>query len=558
MNIFQCVRKRIFQLKGRAKLRTDEIEKLSSQLGIKFLSRIFSLNENEEYRFASGHELPDRIFSKGKVLTALTSVAAKLGEVEGDDYVKSCWVNYLTEVSSGTTRLKRFRQEFFEGDLMYSGEVRRDGHQGIEGMLKTLVEDCFIFLLMPPPEFGESSMLLSLACHRHPVHEAFKKAVECDEILGMAYTSDRPYRDKVMVSRSTGNSCSISSSMVASNLLRFGSEIARARYGDISEESVYEGALRGLSMLREGLSGKSYNTPYLVGLKGGFPNSGDTEFGSFRLRRLSDEEVGYFVPSAGSSSEVEVPDEGISKSLLLIEVESNMKVHVPGGGEIGEPIGAVSSDIIERIVGNLVLASVLVNRDRFPLVSVAWVKPLDPFDSTSVSGDLGAIDKTYYPPVHIEDTLLNEWINAYDTLSSKDGKGIEIAKSRLLLSVGERRNPADSLIDALICWEALFGSKEETSFKVTSSVAWILVPELDQGGRRRELYSKLSKLYDLRSRVVHGATDGAPEEIWSSARHAVDISARLLWSLLTDFDELLDLNPGSRAKCVLIEGVGKG
>jgi hypothetical protein len=45
---------------------------------------------------------------------------------------------------------------------------------------------------------------------------------------------------------------------------------------------------------------------------------------------------------------------------------------------------------------------------------------------------------------------------------------------RILRAVSERKEPEDTLIDAVIVWENLFGSSQETTLRVTMSVAWML------------------------------------------------------------------------------------
>ena len=73
---------------------------------------------------------------------------------------------------------------------------------------------------------------------------------------------------------------------------------------------------------------------------------------------------------------------------------------------------------------------------------------------------------------------------------------------RLLKAAGERDDPIDVLVDAVVAWENLFGSKTESTFRVTAAVATLLEPSDKE--QRDVLQKELSGIYDRRSRLVHG------------------------------------------------------
>jgi Apea-like HEPN len=101
---------------------------------------------------------------------------------------------------------------------------------------------------------------------------------------------------------------------------------------------------------------------------------------------------------------------------------------------------------------------------------------------------------------------------------------------RLVAAVAERTDPLDAFIDAVVCWENMFGTGDgEVGFRVCGSIATLLEP-IDTA-KRRETFDKLRKLYASRSRLVHGSSEPAPTEAVAlrdeSIRVAIEAMRRL-------------------------------
>ncbi len=89
--------------------------------------------------------------------------------------------------------------------------------------------------------------------------------------------------------------------------------------------------------------------------------------------------------------------------------------------------------------------------------------------------------------------------NATSLQSVTDGS-FQIAVRRLASSVRPYRRWSDSLVDAVIGWEALSGDcKGDVSFRVCSIIAHLI----SAPGHRRQVRAILKKVYAARSRVVH-------------------------------------------------------
>jgi hypothetical protein len=104
---------------------------------------------------------------------------------------------------------------------------------------------------------------------------------------------------------------------------------------------------------------------------------------------------------------------------------------------------------------------------------------------------------------------------------------------------GRRRSePDDILVDAVIAWENLFGSNQETVLRVTSALAWLIEP--DSPAERSTLQSRLKKLYTLRSNVVHGNVKKSAA-LKTESQEAVSIALRSLATLFEHRPDLLAL-----------------
>lgn len=101
---------------------------------------------------------------------------------------------------------------------------------------------------------------------------------------------------------------------------------------------------------------------------------------------------------------------------------------------------------------------------------------------------------------------------------------LDVAARRLVQSVQVRLDPQDVLIDAVTAWEALVGTTNETSFRVCAALTFLLQPDATQ---RAAFHKQLRSIYNLRSRVVHGANVRS-DEVLEASRIAVDIAARAM------------------------------
>ena len=92
----------------------------------------------------------------------------------------------------------------------------------------------------------------------------------------------------------------------------------------------------------------------------------------------------------------------------------------------------------------------------------------------------------------------------------------------------------DGIIDAVIAWENVAGSKTETTFKVCAALAWLLEP--DDVDRRSSVFTTAKRIYDVRSRVVHGDSETDEGKAAQLVPDAMEIAVKSMRRIHADPD----------------------
>jgi len=152
------------------------------------------------------------------------------------------------------------------------------------------------------------------------------------------------------------------------------------------------------------------------------------------------------------------------------------------------------------------------------------------------------------PALDIADRIdeLEEWARIIDAAHVP---AVDIAARRLVSASAQRLDKSDALIDAVMVWENLVGTSNETVFRVTAALAKALESD---GLKRRSLRKSLADVYGVRSRVVHGvAVDQS--SVNDAASQAVDIAIRAMQSCYKRGRKWLELTSTERADSLLLE-----
>jgi len=245
--------------------------------------------------------------------------------------------------------------------------------------------------------------------------------------------------------------------------------------------------------------------------------------------------------------EVSISDAGD----VILETEVPFAIEIREDFDLAEgwPDLSSSEDLEARIT-QVRLAHLLAGTDhRAPVMLPVWRRFVEPL---AQGGGVGWSDPQQFAgrtPTLLSADQLTRWQEWIDRLSTVPVRRLGPAPTRLLRASAERRDGADSLIDAVIAWEALFGAETEATLRVSGALAKLLHAA---GDERRSLRRRAAEIYRLRSKVVHGV-DVDPREIAEAGLEATDLGIRALRVIVSDRPHLIELASGERSTQILME-----
>lgn len=121
---------------------------------------------------------------------------------------------------------------------------------------------------------------------------------------------------------------------------------------------------------------------------------------------------------------------------------------------------------------------------------------------------------------------------------------------RLVSAIGERMDPLDAFVDAVVCWENFLGAETEVTFRVPAALARLVEPE--DLAARRALFRELQELYRVRSRLVHGAKEPTVEDATVMRNRAVWVALAALEAIAEQPELWGADNSGERSRRVLL------
>ncbi|WP_246721789.1 HEPN domain-containing protein [Methylosinus sp. H3A] len=155
-----------------------------------------------------------------------------------------------------------------------------------------------------------------------------------------------------------------------------------------------------------------------------------------------------------------------------------------------------------------------LTNDGAAVVGISWTDFVDPELMRAEIGRMwmpsqfdGALKDGL--PLNVDEEAL-AWAERYLDMDESFRRSLDVAIDRLNLA-RRRRSPGDRAIDCGICLEALLGDDDpkELTHKLRVRAALLLGSTLEE---RRDIRREVGKLYDLRSKVVHGIAR-KPEQI---------------------------------------------
>lgn len=204
---------------------------------------------------------------------------------------------------------------------------------------------------------------------------------------------------------------------------------------------------------------------------------------------------------------------------------------------------------VDCIRAGFTLAEIVTNGSLVP----TWQCEVDPLEGFGCSIGWSDSRRSRIFPHQLSEDEVDRWTEWIER-SWKFYDHIPIAITRLLRAVSEiKPRPEDTLIDAIVVWENIFGTPQESTMRITFSMARILAQTPDE---RRDRWKEFKDIYTLRSDVVHGNDKSqklSPAQLYNAANRAVPISVELLRRLMLSHSNLLtDHKNGAERSAVVL------
>jgi hypothetical protein len=437
----------------------------------------------------------------------------------------------------------------------------------IETALADLAVDSFSAFLLPPDEpirtpMNDVSYYATSLIFRHPQSERFSEAVlEEPSLSGIFSSHDDQSGWTALVYRNTGQGGGLQLSMMSDLLLR--SAWRRLPEEARSSQSFAEGALAVWRLVRDVLLGATRSIDARFSFTGVLlPRGTRLELSEGVLReatptdrRVAPESLKQQLTTtdaAGISTVINYDGDVIFQAEVPFKVET-MRPSAPNEAPAEWPPHLRMPDSLERSITRLRSSLVLsAPRDHRVQIVPTWRYFEDPLSWGYAASWFDSRNAAGLVPTTLTEGEVMQWMRWYRLLDAPEVVGIEVALTRILRAIGERREPSDVLIDSVIAWENLFGTSEgEPTLRVTASLALLLEEE---PSKRQELRADFTKIYNLRSKVVHGSQSLKASE-FPLCYDALEIAIKALRTLIENRRDILVLaNGGARSLRLILEG----
>ncbi len=427
--------------------------------------------------------------------------------------------------------------------------------------LTTLLRDAYPLMLVPSERTFFPRLQLSAAIWSSPHRKKLETAVLGDPDLAHLFVTETEGAGWTsMVYRSTGSGGTLQLWSLPDLLLTGAWWSAQLTRAD-GQEALAAELARLVDLLRRVARGETCKVTAMVAFAGVLLDGVEAihlPFGT--LRPIRDHERGLAPPSLeGMVSHTTAEGENVTASyagdvVLETEVDYRIAVEEPGSGRAGEwPTGMRDFERLEAHLDSIRLASLLVG-DGSAMLTLAptWRMVFDPLSwgplqswSDPRTGPSIAPRRLVAPVVE----QLAEWTRAiHHNRSSRT----DVAVRRVISASALRVDPVDALVDLVIAWENLFGSRQgEPTLRISAALGWLLGSAPDERERYR---SRASKAYALRSDIVHGNRPVTAQEAADMLTEARVMTLAALRKLFSERSDLLAMRNGDERSRALIMG----
>ncbi|WP_182050736.1 hypothetical protein [Changpingibacter yushuensis] len=433
--------------------------------------------------------------------------------------------------------------------------------QGLSHIEETLVRlaiDAYPSFLVKVKDRGyQSETYVSL--FKNPLNKEFQEAVKADPVLRKLFREDDPNTGPRGWSvRSTRHGSMHQLWTLADTLIGSAWLLASSKVVHPTPDDLVRATFESLDRLLNALAGKPVSIPVRIGLTGVLlpPEVDVWELPGGRLRRADerDEPIVCGMPRGGKLSAFTQKGDEVVMNYggdLVLELEIPYMLELTHWDvgihrEIEWPAGYRD---LEVQLENIRLGLLLALPDLKPVIVPSWQYLSDPLDCSNGIQYTVVSEIRGLTPLQLNESQFLEWMEWTNRIADYRVPSIDIAIGRVLAAVSERHMAGDVLLDSVVVWENLFGGSGETTLKITCALAWLLGDSPDD---RRARQSRYAKIYDVRSKVVHGSRKLKYEEIPMMAAQAVETAIEALRLIFSTNVNLLALSDSARRSLWLI------
>jgi hypothetical protein len=290
--------------------------------------------------------------------------------------------------------------------------------------------------------------------------------------------------------------------------------------------------------LRRLAAGEVVRVPAFIGLQGLKLEAQDEHEMAFGRLRPPTEDESRYAPFSEISPRVD--------SVLVADIE----IHPSDGEEEQATHLRTAQESLTALARAVCLACALARRDEEGPQSsptITWIAEVPPFGGSG-SYRPGPLAEGWAPlRSYGSDQLLvlADWM---DKITAGDLSRVGIAVDRLLRACAEREW-GEALIDAVVAWENLLGTRNETTYRVTAALTVLCEDDLDLRSQRQK---EFERIYEARSRLIHGDTNEAEPQMRD---RAIQVGLEALARLIVDHTALLGLAKSRKRSDQLLLGI---
>jgi hypothetical protein len=525
----------------------DQREKLEAlligTLGMPFLRYVLNASDEEiGSRLTENNQLPSK---KEESLSVLLALLSQLGSIDPQNdplWYLNLDVFGLHPEQGGHTSWANTLRENAEGAV----PPHSTGKDTVKNVMSLYASELYALFLLPksPDRFDPFHPSLSRPVFTHPRKDELEKAVLDDKLLGSMFPNREQSIPSGMYMSSSGHGGGIQLATLPETLLKNAWRLASSEHDTPSVEQLIDATMRTIDTLRTALTEKGAEIPLKIGLAGVVLDGvSEIKLPWGRLRPATAADFAL-LPSGINTQSTHTFSDGsttMSDSMgnLVFETTIPYKVIVVDKLEGPWPKELNTYDEIFKRIESMQTGLLLSQdaKEGFPKAVFTWRSDLDP---VSFSAGISWSDPKAMPlwtPTKVDQDKAKAWRLWTDKINKRRVPSIEVAIHRLLRAVNERRDATDMLIDCVIAWESMVGSREgEPTLRVSTALAWLLETTKE---KRIALQKQVKKLYGLRSDVVHGNRILDNEEVAKVYQEAIGITLDALRRLFDKRPELL-------------------